>query len=85
MNKRTQELLEWGEAILNSEDWKASARARMLAGEAPHLERYLVQRIHGKPKEVLELQQTVPLFSLPQWAWVAATAGSDSDPEPETR
>ena len=73
VNEKTRQLLEWGESVIADPKWQASALQRMIDGEAPHLETYLLQRIHGKPKEVLEVQNPVPLFALPAGAWVAVT------------
>jgi hypothetical protein len=71
INEKTRELLEWGSEALSNPQWRKGALKRMSAGEAPHLETYLLHRIHGKPKEVMEVQSTIPLFALPAGAFVA--------------
>jgi hypothetical protein len=77
LNKITEEYLAFGQSVLDSQEWRESAKARMVAGEADHLETYFAHRIHGKPKEIVELQSLVPLFALPVGAFVAVTDGDE--------
>lgn len=42
-NKSTREMKEWALDLFQSEDWRHSARRRILAGKAPHLEAHCLQ------------------------------------------
>lgn len=51
-NKATREIRELAQAWTTGDpEWVESARARMKAGDAPHLENYLLQMLYGKPKD----------------------------------
>jgi hypothetical protein len=41
-NKTTIEMREWAADLFQSEEWRASARTRMLEGKAPHLEGHIL-------------------------------------------
>jgi uncharacterized small protein (DUF1192 family) len=54
-NVITRELRTFWHNFFSSEEYRASAKRRILAGEAPHLENYLMARIYGKPKEQVDI------------------------------
>jgi hypothetical protein len=56
--------LEYLEEIIERPDYKVRVAERLLAGEGGALEMYAWQRTYGKPREVVELQVTTPLFTL---------------------
>ena len=45
--------------FLTSQEYRDSAKKRILEGSAPHLESYLLNRIYGRPKEMLEVSVSV--------------------------
>lgn len=48
-NKRTKEMREWAREFFNSEEWRRSAKARILKGKAPHLESHIIACEMPKP------------------------------------
>lgn len=42
VNKTTAAMKEWALDMFESEEWRKSARSRMLAGKAPHLEAHII-------------------------------------------
>ena len=54
-NKRTLEGIAFFADVLKSKEWQQSARARIVAGTAPHLEKYGVEICFGKPKDRVEV------------------------------
>lgn len=61
-NKATVEVQAWMEKLTTSKEYLASAERRILAGKAPHLESYILQKVGGKATERLEVSGalTVP-------------------------
>jgi hypothetical protein len=59
-NYVTRDLREYWHAFFGSEEWRATAKRRILNGTAPHLESYLLQRIYGKPTERIALTVEEP-------------------------
>lgn len=51
VNKSTAEMNEWGLDLFQSEDWRLSARRRILAGKAPHLEAHILACLMPRPKD----------------------------------
>jgi uncharacterized protein DUF5681 len=47
----TREMKEWASDLVHSDAWRESARRRILAGKAPHLESHIVAVLMPKPKE----------------------------------
>jgi hypothetical protein len=62
LSKVTQAHKEWAHDLLTSDEWRESARARIIDGRAPHLESLIVQQITGKPKDVVEINAPRPLI-----------------------
>jgi hypothetical protein len=65
-DKATREIKAATSAFLSSPTYVASAKKRILKGEAPHLEALWHHYAFGKPKETVavESQVRVPLFAL---------------------
>ena len=59
-NKHTKAMLEFFESCSTDPTWQASAWKRILAGKAPHLETYMVQKVGGKPTDVVEHHGDIP-------------------------
>jgi hypothetical protein len=59
MNYANRELKEFWENFFVSEVWRQSAQKRILDGDAPHLESYLLSMVYGKPRETVDLSLTV--------------------------
>jgi hypothetical protein len=55
LNVATRELVQFWNKFFTSEEYRDSAKRRILAGHAPHLESYLLQRIYGKPPDALRI------------------------------
>lgn len=55
LNKGTREIRDWARTLLLSEEYQASAKRRVLAGKAPHVETYCLQLIGGKPAETVDV------------------------------
>lgn len=53
--RTTRSATSWhgGRDLVVSPEYRESEKARLLAGTAPHLETYLLNRIFGKPKETV--------------------------------
>jgi hypothetical protein len=47
-NKATREMKEWAADLFQSEEWRASAMERIIAGKAPHLEAHVLQVLMPK-------------------------------------
>lgn len=47
-NKATREVKAWALALLDDPEWRESARNRMIAGKAPHLEAHLIASVIPK-------------------------------------
>lgn len=54
-NKHTAEVKEWAANVFNSEEWRESARKRMIQGRAPHLESHVIACLFPKPKDGFNL------------------------------
>ena len=54
-NKATKELKEFWGKWFKSKEYQVNAQQRILDGKAPHLEGYLMSKIHGKPTEHIEV------------------------------
>jgi hypothetical protein len=54
-NKATADIKAWTRGLLESEEYRTSARERILAGEAPHLETLCYHYAYGKPKDRVEI------------------------------
>jgi hypothetical protein len=50
-NRSTKEMKEWSLELFQSEEWRASAKKRILAGKAPHLETHVLAVVMPKPKD----------------------------------
>lgn len=55
-NKATLEQKEFARQVLMSEEYRASAIRRVVAGEAPHLEILMHHQAFGKPKETTAIE-----------------------------
>jgi hypothetical protein len=42
--------------FFSSQEFRESAKRRMLRGDAPHLESYLLNKVYGKPREEIDLR-----------------------------
>lgn len=47
--------MEFLRSTITDVEWQESARRRMLAGKAPHLELYMLQKVNGKPTERVQV------------------------------
>ena len=63
-NKRTLEMQQIAMSFLGSPEYQESARARMLAGTAPHLETLWHHYAAGKPTETMQITGAIPPFVL---------------------
>jgi hypothetical protein len=54
-NRRTVELREFADEFFRSDEYRASLKRRILRGQAPHLETYLLAVCYGKPESVLKI------------------------------
>jgi len=63
VNKTTREIREFSRAILERPEYVASLKARLDAGEAPHMESLLFYYGYGKPKETIEHSVDESLYS----------------------
>jgi hypothetical protein len=54
-NLATREFKQFWALWFSSEEYLQNAKRRMLAGEANHLESYLLPLVYGKPKETIDL------------------------------
>lgn len=64
LNKTTKEIKTFAAKFLSSREYVDSATARVLAGEAPHLESLWHHYAFGKPKETVAMEGTIPPFVL---------------------
>src|SRR5688500_14214829 len=60
LNHATRELKEFWHRFFTSVEYRESAKKRILDGSSPHLEKYLLERLYGKPKETVDLRVGVP-------------------------
>ena len=56
VNKLSAEVREFWTQFFASAEYRESARRRIIAGRAPHLEGYWLPAIYGKPAETVTLQ-----------------------------
>ena len=56
-NKVTREMREWAVELFESEEWRDSARERMLAGKAPHLEGHIIACLLPKAEAGVSLKK----------------------------
>ena len=54
-NKATVEMKAWAREMFESDEWRNSARNRILAGKAPHLEAHVMACLMPRPKEQYEV------------------------------
>jgi len=55
LNKATRELKEYWDRFFKSPEYRESAKRRILAGTAAHLESFLLTKTYGKPREEISL------------------------------
>ena len=60
-DRRTLAITEFARSIIESDEYRNSLRARVLAGKAPHLEPLLYHYGYGKPVERVELSAGKPI------------------------
>jgi hypothetical protein len=53
--------------LLEDEEWIASARRRMIAGEAPHLETFFLSHKFGRPKDLDQPPDRPPIVFVSQF------------------
>lgn len=70
LDHSTREMKEWALELFSSPEWRASARRRILAGKAPHLETHIVAVLMPKPKDGASLTNE-------NGTWVFRWAGSE--------
>lgn len=63
-NKATRDIKQWCQKFLASPEYVDSARERVLAGEAPHLETLWHHYGFGKPKDVIKHEGEMPAFTV---------------------
>lgn len=63
-NKATREVKDFASKFLSSKAYQESAKSRVLAGTAPHLETLWHHYAFGKPKETVQMTGEVPPFIL---------------------
>lgn len=63
-NKTTREVKAFAQRFLSSKDYVDSAKARVLAGDAAHLEVLWHHYAYGKPKESVQISGDIPPFVL---------------------
>ena len=51
-NKITEAMKEWASDLFASEAWRTSAKKRILAGRAPHLESHIIATLLPKTEKV---------------------------------
>jgi hypothetical protein len=51
-NKATREMKEWAANLFQSPAWQGSARKRIIAGKAPHLEAHVLQVLMPKTDRI---------------------------------
>jgi hypothetical protein len=54
-NHATREMKDWFRGLFESEKYRASLTVRILAGDAPHMEKMGYEYLYGKPKNVIEM------------------------------
>jgi hypothetical protein len=64
VNKTTREIKTFAMRFLSSPDYVANAKARVLEGDAAHLEVLWHHYAYGKPKESLQISGNIPPFVL---------------------
>jgi hypothetical protein len=50
-NKATREMKAWASGLFESDEWRASARRRIIEGKAPHLEAHCLQVLMPKTEK----------------------------------
>lgn len=63
-NKTTREVKDFARKFLSSSDYVSSAKARVLSGDAAHLEVLWHHYAYGKPKESVQISGDIPPFIL---------------------
>jgi hypothetical protein len=53
--------------LIEDEEWIESARRRMIAGEAPHLETFFLSHKYGRPKDVDQAPDKPPIVFVSQY------------------
>lgn len=64
LNKTTREIKSFALKFLSSREYVDSAKARVLSGDAPHLETLWHHYAFGKPKESVQISGDIPPFIL---------------------
>lgn len=58
-NKATLELKAFTDSLLADPIYQKNLKARIQAGDADHIEKFLWEHRYGKPKEILEISGTM--------------------------
>ena len=61
LNKATREIKDFCREQLEHPDYVAKAVSRVRAGKAPHLEILWYNHAYGKPRDVIAIENAVPL------------------------
>jgi hypothetical protein len=57
-NRATAEFKEFWQAFFESEEYRMSLKARVLAGKADHMEKYAAELLHGRPRQELDITKS---------------------------
>ena len=60
-NKATREFKEFWRDFLDSEAYRQNCQQRITDGKAPHVEAYLLNKIHGRPTEHIKHEGEVTM------------------------
>lgn len=61
-NKATEEQKVFLRGILESDEYRQSFRARVVSGDAPHLETLMHHYVMGKPRDTLAIEKVPPIL-----------------------
>jgi hypothetical protein len=65
VSKITREMKEWASDLFRSQEWRESAKSRILEGKAPHLEAHIFQVLMPKTDKVsVSVEKTPDLSQL---------------------
>ena len=56
-NRATAEFKEFCQQFLESAEYRANLQGRILTGRADHMEKYMAELLHGRPKQELDMNK----------------------------
>ena len=67
-NRATAQFKTFWQTFLESAEYRENLKQRVLSGSAPHMEKYLAELLHGRPRQEADGSEGIQVVILPAQA-----------------